>query len=555
MKLTTRFVCFSLSALSLSACGPSPTSVTQSSNSLGTTYSSSYAKGHYSGYGSTYPAPSAAPSAMAAPGSPIMPINSAVANQSLLRPTDASNESYQAIVENPFLDAIKNPLSTFSIDVDTASYSNLRRFLNQGQKPPKDAVRIEEMLNYFRYDYPQPTGNLPFAISTELSECPWNKEHQLLQIGLQAKSVDMSQAPRSNLVFLLDVSGSMGAENKLPLLKQSLRLMIDQLRPDDTVAIVVYAGAAGQVLPATTGRNKEAMLRALDQLESGGSTAGGAGIHLAYETARQNFIQGGNNRVILATDGDFNVGAASDSDMERLIEAKRKEGVFLTVLGFGMGNYKDSKMEILANKGNGNYAYIDSLLEARKVLVKEIGGTLFTVAKDVKLQLDFNPAHVGRYRLIGYENRLLRAEDFNNDAKDAGELGAGHTVTALYELEPGTGMAPSDIPQTAEQQTTAFGPGDLMKLHLRYKNPNQDVSELISQSVSAQAKAWTESSEDMHFAASVAGFGLLLRDSVHKGNLTLPQIKALGQQGKGNDKEGYRQAYLNLLDQAASLGL
>ncbi len=288
-------------------------------------------------------------------------------------------------------------------------------------------------------------------------------------------------------------------------------------------------------------------------LQAGGSTAGSEGIQLAYELARKNFKQNGNNRVILATDGDFNVGPSSDGELVRMIEEKRKGGVFLTVLGFGMGNYKDSKMEILANKGNGNYAYIDSLMEARKVLVKEIGGTLFTVAKDVKLQLDFNPAHVSRYRLIGYENRLLRAEDFNNDAKDAGELGAGHTVTALYELEPGTGS--SEKPQTADGQTTAFGPGDLMNLKLRYKNPNQDVSELISQSVSAQSKAWAESSENLRFAASVAGFGLLLRDSAHKGNLKLAQVKELGLQGKGRDKEGYRQAYLNLLDQATGLGL
>ncbi|MBT9545385.1 MAG: VWA domain-containing protein [Candidatus Sericytochromatia bacterium] len=550
MKQINRFVCFSLaalslSALSLSACGPSPSSVAQVTGNLIGAHSSPYSNSYYSG---AYPVPSAT----GAPGS-AMSLPGQTTTNAPTMPVDTRNESYQAIAENPFLAVLQNPLSTFSIDVDTASYSNLRRYLNQGQKPPKDAVRIEEMLNYFRYDYPQPEGNLPFAISTELSECPWNKEHQLLQIGLQAKSIDMSQAPRSNLVFLLDVSGSMASQNKLPLLKQSLRLMVDQLRPDDTVSIVVYAGAAGQVLPPTTGRNKENILKALDQLEAGGSTAGGAGIHLAYETARQNFIQGGNNRVILATDGDFNVGASSDSDMERLIENKRKEGVFLTVLGFGMGNYKDSKMEILANKGNGNYAYIDSLMEARKVLVKEIGGTLFTVAKDVKLQLDFNPAHVSRYRLIGYENRLLRAEDFNNDAKDAGELGAGHTVTALYELEPGTGS--TEKPQTADGQTTAFGPGDLINLKLRYKNPNQDVSELISQRVSAQSKAWSESSENLRFAASVAGFGLLLRDSAHKGNLKLPQVKELGLQGKGSDKEGYRQAYLNLLDQAAGLGL
>lgn len=473
-------------------------------------------------------------------------------------PGSANTESYQTIHENPFLAPLKNPLSTFSIDVDTASYSNVRRFLNQGKLPPKDAVRIEEMLNYFRYDYAQPEAGKPFALKTELSEAPWKKGHQLLQIGLQAPAVEMGNTPRSNLVFLLDTSGSMASPDKLPLLKQSLRLMVDQLSEKDSVSMVVYAGSAGQVLAPTSGDRKDVILKALDNLEAGGGTAGGAGIRLAYSLARQQFIQGGNNRVILATDGDFNVGASSDAEMEYLIEQERKEGVFLTVLGFGTGNYKDSKMETLANKGNGNYAYIDSLSEARKVMVQELGATLLTVAKDVKLQVEFNPAKVAKYRLIGYENRLLRAEDFDNDAKDAGELGAGHTVTALYEIEPVTAATAQEQSLTyteTEIKDTAFASDDLLTLKLRYKQPHQDTSELLTHTVEAQAKPWSEASVNLQFAASVAGFGMLLRQSEHKGDLTLSQVKALGQAGKGPDKEGYRQAYLELLTQAEGLGL
>lgn len=474
------------------------------------------------------------------------------------RQSEANTESYQTIDENPFLATLKNPFSTFSIDVDTASYSNVRRFLNQGQLPPKDAVRIEEMLNYFRYDYAQPEAGKPFALKTELSESPWKKGNQILQIGLQAPAVDLGNTPRSNLVFLLDTSGSMASPDKLPLLKQSLRLMVDQLGEKDSVSIVVYAGSAGQVLAPTSGDRKDVILKALDNLEAGGGTAGGAGIQLAYSLARKQFIQGGNNRIILATDGDFNIGASSDAEMERLIEQKRKEGIFLTVLGFGTGNYKDSKMETLANKGNGNYAYIDSLNEARKVMVQELGATLLTVAKDVKLQVEFNPAKVAKYRLIGYENRLLRAEDFDNDAKDAGELGAGHTVTALYEIEPVTATTVQEQALTyteTEIKEAAFASHDLLTLKLRYKQPNQDTSELLSHTVSDQVKPWREASGNLQFAASVAGFGMLLRNSEYKGDLTLGQVKALGQAGKGPDKEGYRQAYLELLTKAEGLGL
>ncbi len=486
--------------------------------------------------------------------------------QASSQPSSQPNtESYNRIVENDFLNTLNNPLSTFSIDVDTASYSNMRRFIEQqNQLPPADAVRIEELVNYFRYDYPEPVGEHPFSISTELSECPWKPEHQLLRVGLQAERLDFSKAPHSNLVFLLDVSGSMAAPNKLPLLKKSLRLLIDELREEDRVSIVVYAGAAGVVLSPTSGDQKEDILAALDALEAGGSTAGGEGIELAYNLAQQHLIPGGNNRIILATDGDFNVGPSSDGAMSRLIEEKRNQGIFLTVLGYGMGNYKDSKMEILANRGNGNYAYIDSLAEAKKVLVNEVGASMVTLAKDVKFQLEFNPAQVASYRLIGYENRLLAAEDFDNDEKDAGELGAGHTVTALYELVPASADT-SENNTTAEGVTrdltytqteikdNAFKSSDLLTMNLRYKKPQSTTSELLSQTVPAEKSSWENASPDLHFAASVAGFGMLLRDSAHKGNLTFDQVLSLGEAGKGTDKEGYRAAYLELVKAAQQL--
>ena len=347
-----------------------------------------------------------------------------------------NTEDYALIQENRFLGVEQEPLSTFSIDVDAASYSNMRRFINSGQHPPKDAIRIEEMINYFNYDYPQPTSDVPFEVVTELAQCPWQPQHQLLHIGLQGKTIPTQNLPASNLVFLIDVSGSMNSQNKLPLLKSSFKLLTNQLREQDRVAIVVYAGAAGLVLPPTSGKNKQAIKEALDQLKAGGSTAGGEGIQLAYKTAREHFIEGGNNRVILATDGDFNIGPSSDAALVRMIEKERESGIFLTVLGYGMGNYKDNKMQQLADKGNGNHAYIDNINEAKKVLVTEFGGTVFTIAKDVKIQIEFNPAAVEGYRLIGYENRLLQNEDFNDDQKDAGELGSGHTVTALYEIIP-----------------------------------------------------------------------------------------------------------------------
>lgn len=545
-------------ALSISACGPSPTSPfpSPSGTALMTYRSSVSAQGAaYDASGvSVYPqaAPTPAPSAepSAAPSGAPQPSATPSAAET------ANTESYQRIYENPFLATLQNPLSTFSIDVDTASYSNVRRYIQQqGQLPPADAVRIEELINYFRFDYPQPSGEHPFSISTELSECPWKPEHQLLRVGLQAQQLDFSKAPHSNLVFLLDVSGSMSDPNKLPLLKQSLRLLVDQLREQDKVSIVVYAGAAGVVLPATTGDRKESIIAALDKLEAGGSTAGGEGLRLAYKVAQDNFIPGGNNRIILATDGDFNVGESSDAAMARLVEDKRKQGVFLTTLGYGMGNYKDSTMETLANKGNGNYAYIDSIAEARKVLVQEMGASLLTLAKDVKLQLEFNPAKVASYRLIGYENRLLAAEDFDNDAKDAGELGAGHTVTALYELVPATGEAAQNSLTYTETQIkeNALASKDLLTLKLRYKQPNSETSQLLSQSVSTDSLSWSTASADLHFAASVAGFGMLLRNSEHKGNLNFEKVLQLGREGKGQDPNGYRAAYLELVQAAQRL--
>ncbi|QHT70364.1 DUF3520 domain-containing protein [Rhodocytophaga rosea] len=466
-----------------------------------------------------------------------------------------NTEEYDAIRENGFREVIKNPLSTFSIDVDAASYSNIRRFISQGQMPPKDAVRIEEMVNYFNYNYPQPKGNDPFTVNTEISECPWNKEHRLVHIGLQGKKVATENLPASNLVFLIDVSGSMSDPQKLPLLKSAFSMLVDELRPQDKVAIVVYAGAAGMVLPSTSGANKAKIREALSELEAGGSTAGGEGIKLAYKIAKENFVQEGNNRVILATDGDFNVGASSNAEMERLIEEKRETGVFLTVLGFGMGNYKDSKMEILANKGNGNYAYIDNMMEARKVLVNEFGGTLFTIAKDVKLQLEFNPAKVKAYRLIGYENRVLQNEDFNNDKKDAGELGSGHTVTALYEIIP-TSLKEVTQPvpaiddlkyQKNKVEPAAYHSGELMTLKLRYKQPDGQQSKLISSTVKDENISIAKTSENFRFSAAVAQFGMLLRNSEFKGTSNYFDVVALAEGAKGIDKEGYRAEFINMV--------
>jgi Ca-activated chloride channel homolog len=469
-----------------------------------------------------------------------------------------NTEEYDGINENIFHEAEKNPLSTFSIDVDAASYSNVRRFIQMGQRPPKDAVRIEEMVNYFDYDYPQPKGDDPFSINTEISTAPWNTKHKLVHIGLQGKNIPKENLPASNLVFLIDVSGSMDEPNKLPLLKSSFKLLVEQLREQDRVAIVVYAGAAGLVLPSTSGAEKKKIIESLENLEAGGSTAGGAGINLAYSIAKQNFKQGGNNRVILATDGDFNVGESSNGGMERLIEQKRKDGIFLTTLGFGMGNYKDSKMEILADKGNGNYMYIDSILEAQKALVNEFGGTLFTIAKDVKLQIEFNPAKVKAYRLIGYENRMLKNEDFNNDKKDAGELGSGHTVTALYEIIP-VGVESEfykvdDLKyQTTKIDSKAVKTTEIMTVKFRYKKPDEEVSKLILHPLLDQNISLDKTSNDFRWSAAVAAFGMILRESEYVKGFTTQDVTALAQGAKGIDKEGYRIEFINLTKSMGAL--
>lgn len=471
---------------------------------------------------------------------------------------DFNTEDYDGIVENRFLSVNENALSTFSIDVDAASYSNVRRFLQAGELPPAGAVRIEEMINYFHYDYPQPANDAPFSINTEMAACPWNNSHKLVLIGLQGKKIPVENLPASNIVFLIDVSGSMMDENKLPLVKASMKMLVDQLREQDKVSLVVYAGNAGLVLPATSGANKLTIKDAIDKLEAGGSTAGGQGIQLAYKTAKANFMQDGNNRVILCTDGDFNVGASSDDDLVRMIEEERKSGVFLTVLGYGMGNYKDNKMEKLADKGNGNHAYIDGLNEAKKVLVNEFGGTLFTIAKDVKLQVEFNPAKVQAYRLIGYENRLLNKEDFNNDKKDAGELGSGHTVTALYEVIP-TGVKNEfreDVDKLKYQENkhaVAYTGNEMINIKFRYKKPDGDVSKLIEHPVTENPFGITGTSTNFRFAASVAEFGMLLRNSEFKQSASFGDAWKMAKGALGKDEEGYRSEFLQLLKNAQSI--
>jgi len=469
-------------------------------------------------------------------------------------PAEFSREGYNRIYDNKFLEVAQNPLSTFSIDVDTASYSNIRRFLNNNQMPPQDAARIEEMINYFSYDYPQPKGDDPFSVTLEGSTCPWNAEHQLVLVGIQGKKLDAQKLPASNLVFLIDTSGSMQSVNKLELLKQSFRLLVQQLTANERVAIVTYAGSAGLVLDSTPGNQKEMILGAINNLYAGGSTAGGAGIKLAYEIAKKNFISNGNNRIVLATDGDFNVGVSSDAELVRLIEEKRKEGVFLTVLGFGAGNYQDAKMEQLANKGNGNFYYIDNLNEGKKVLVSELGSTLFTIAKDVKIQIEFNPAHVKAYRLIGYENRILAKEDFNDDTKDAGELGAGHTVTALYEVIPaGSSEAVSNVDALKYQKQTVSPSDDLLTIKLRYKAPDADVSQLIEQSLKKGDIFDKPLSNNFQFASAVAEFGLLLRKSEYKGKASYEHVISAATAAKGNDTWGYRAELIDLVKKAQLL--
>ncbi len=466
---------------------------------------------------------------------------------------EPNTESYAAIDEPGFRSPRATPLSTFSIDVDRASYSNVRRFLREGQRPPKDAVRIEEMVNYFAYGYAEPRAGQPFSVATDVAPCPWNARHRLLRIGLQGRHVDTRSLPPGNLVFLVDVSGSMGSPNKLPLVKEALGMLVANLRAQDRISLVVYAGAAGLVLDATPGDQKGRILEAIDRLEAGGSTAGGAGLRLAYDVARRGHIAGGNNRVILATDGDFNVGASSDAEMFRLIEERRQGGTSLTVLGFGMGNLKDSKMEGMADRGNGSYAYIDSRDEARKALVTEFGGTLFTIAKDVKLQVEFNPAAVAAYRLIGYENRALRDEEFTDDRRDAGDMGAGHSVTALYEIVPvgvamdvrvgGTAPLRYQPPAHAAPRTHARN-GELAFVRLRYKAPDGDVSREVSYPVRARQAGEVEG--DFAFAAAVAEFGLLLRESDHRGRASLEDVLSLARPTAGDDP--YRREFVALVE-------
>ena len=467
-----------------------------------------------------------------------------------------STESYSRIDDNPYQRSSNEPLSTFSIDVDTASYANTRRFLRDGTLPPKDAVRIEELINYFPYDYPAPAKGGAFSITTEVGPSPWNGMHQLVRVGIATQAIADADVPPRNLVFLIDVSGSMEAENKLPLLVQAMSLLVDQLRPKDKISIVVYAGASGMALPPTNGSDKTAIKAALAQLRAGGSTNGAAGIELAYKIAREEFLPKGINRVILCTDGDFNVGTTSEGELTRLIEIQRKGNVFLTVLGFGMGNLKDSMMEKLADRGNGNYGYIDSLDEARKVLVKQAGATLVTVAKDVKIQVEFNPAVVAGYRLIGYENRLLAAQDFNDDTKDAGEIGAGHSVTALYEIVPAGAQVPgaAKVDKLKYQKpaaSTGAQPDELMTVKVRYKAPTGDTSKLMTHIVHTARMQLSQTSNDFRFAAAVAGYGMLLRDSPHKGSLNWPQVAALAKDSLGADKGGYRKELVELIEIAS----
>ena len=473
-------------------------------------------------------------------------------------PVQHNTEEYDRIYENEFLSVMQNPLSTFSIDVDTASYSNMRRFLNQGNMPPKDAVRIEELINYFSYDYPQPDGENPVSVVSEVSECPWNSKNRLVHIGLKGKNINKNNLPPSNLVFLLDVSGSMADQNKLPLLQAAFKLLVNQMNENDRISIVVYAGAAGLVLPPTMGSDKNVIIEAINNLYAGGSTAGGQGIKLAYKIAEENLIKNGNNRIILATDGDFNVGVSSTGDLVRMIEKKREKGVFLTVLGFGMGNYKDSRMENLADKGNGNYAYIDSLMEAKKVLVTEIGGTLFTIAKDVKIQVEFNPTNVSAYRLIGYENRLLKKEDFNNDKKDAGEIGSGHTVTALYEVIP-KGVE-SNLPkvdslryQTVKLEDSYKHNSEIMTVKIRYKRPKDNNSKLMVKTVFDKMVSLEQSSDDFRFSAAVAQFGMLLRNSKFKAKSSFENVLTLSESAMGYDTNGYRREFAMLVKKGKQL--
>ncbi|MDP9177575.1 MAG: von Willebrand factor type A domain-containing protein [Gemmatimonadota bacterium] len=489
---------------------------------------------------------------------PMANVLASPSGMSIRRQREPGNtEGYAVIDENPYFLARERALSTFSVDVDRASYSNVRRFLTQGQRPPRDAVRIEELVNYFPYSYPEPRAGDPVSISTSVAAAPWNRSHRLVMIGLKARSIATASLPPNNLVFLIDVSGSMMSPDKLPLVKSAFELLVNQLRPQDRVSIVVYAGSAGLVLPSTPGNNRKAIMDAITRLEAGGSTAGGAGLRLAYDIAGSNFMKNGNNRVILATDGDFNVGESSDAEMVRLIEARRSTGVFLTTLGFGTGNIKDSKLEQLADRGNGHYAYVDNLLEAKKMFVRELGATLRTVAKDVKLQIEFNPQRVAAYRLIGYENRLLNDADFADDTKDAGDMGSGHTVTALYEVVPVGAPMDSLIPKANDLRyqrpsagSRSASGGELLYVKLRYKEPEGATSRLMTRAV---RDAMASQSSDFAFASAVAEFGMLLRDSKYKGKATYASVAELASATLGNDPDGLRREFVTLVRQAETV--
>ena len=490
---------------------------------------------------------------------------------------DTGGEQYAPIFENAFI-AAKGPaaISTFSIDVDTASYANMRRMLNSGRRPPPNSIRLEELVNYFQYDYPQPTGEHPFSVNLELADCPWQPGQQLLRVGLKGKDIHVAERPATNVVFLIDVSGSMSSNDKLPLLKSGFQMMSRQLGENDRVSIVTYAGNAGVALEPTNGTQTSTINSAIERLSSGGSTHGSAGIQLAYELAQQNFIEGGVNRVMLATDGDLNVGVTSDDALVRLIKEKAAEGVFLTVLGFGTGNLKDGKLEKLADNGNGVYSYIDSTREAHRVLVDQLSGSLVTIAKDVKIQVEFNPAEVKSYRLLGYENRMLETKDFDDDAKDAGEIGAGHTVTAIYQIEPVNAVTPTvSLPagmryqvdssvkpadQTSENSdesnkdglSKAALSGELATVALRYKQPDASESERLEVSIKNEPNRFNEASTDFRFAAGVAGFGMYLRNSEHKGSIDAGQLLQIASESVGKDESGYRSEFIDLIRKASN---
>ncbi len=499
---------------------------------------------------------------------PVLQMRSAAVSQTTLlehqpfrfQSGEFNTETYDRIVHNPFRRVIDQPLSTFSIDVDTASYSNARRFLTDYEIPPPDSIRIEEWINYFSYDYPVPEDDEPFSVNLDVTECPWERSHRLVRIGLKGKEIDDDERPSSNLVFLLDVSGSMEDYNKLPLVKKALRMLVARLDKRDRVTIVVYAGASGLVLPPTSGSDKRAIVSVLEHLGAGGSTNGGEGIQLAYAKASESYIDGGANRVILCTDGDFNVGVTNQGDLIRIIEKEAERGVFLSVLGFGMGNYKDSTLEKLADKGDGNYAYIDTALEARKVLVEQLEGTLVTIAKDVKIQVEFNPKRVHAHRLLGYENRILADEDFDDDEKDAGEIGAGHTVTALYEVVPvGRGTEAASVGPLKYQEERAFtraaSSDELLTVRLRYKEPDGKRSKRLEVVLAGKATRWTKASKDFKFAAAVASFGMLLRDSSYRGTTDWDLVLRLAKEGQGKDTYGYRRELIDLIELAQEIGI